>query len=95
MSSESGHAERGRIGGVIVAWIGAIVIGVLIALLTPVGQRAAWLTIGLAGSLVLSFGVQLWSGRAEGFIARVGLSMLGSFVILGLFSVGFGLAALG
>ena len=94
MSSESEHAARGRIGGVIVAWVGSVVIGLLIALLTPVGQRAAWLTVGVAGCLVLSFAVQLWSGRAEGFISRVALSMLGSFIVLGLFGLSFGLAAL-
>lgn len=94
MSSEREAGARERIGGVIVAWIGTIAIGVLIGLLTPVGQRAAWLTIGLAGSLVLSFAVQLWAGRAQGFISRVALSMLGSIVILGLISAGFGLAAL-
>ena len=94
MSSEAEPAPRVRIGGVIVVWIGALAIGVLIGLLTPVGQRAAWLTIGLAGSLVLSFAVQLWAGRAEGFISRVALSMVGSLVVLGIISAVFGVAAL-
>jgi len=94
MSSEAEPAPRVRIGGVIVVWIGALAIGVLIGLLTPVGQRAAWLTIGLAGCLVLSFAVQLWAGRAEGFISRVALSMVGSLVVLGIISAVFGVAAL-
>ena len=94
MSSEPELTGRTSMGGAIVVWVGAALIGLLIGLLTPAGQRAAWLALGLAGCLVLSFAVQLWSGSAHRFIARVALSMLGSLVILGVISVGFGLAAL-
>lgn len=94
MSSEPELAPRGRIGGVVVVWIAAVVIGVAIGVVTPVGQRAAWVTIGLAGCLVLSFAVQLWLGRAHRFISRVAVSMLGSLVILGVISAGFGVASL-
>jgi len=94
MSSEPESAARARFGRVIVVWVAAAVIGVLVGVLTPAGQRAAWLTIGLAACLVVAFAVQLSSGSAHRFISRVAASMLGSFVILAVISAGFGLAAL-
>lgn len=75
-------------------WVAAALIGVAIGIFTPMGQRAEWILLGLAGCLVLSFGVQLWVGQPRRFIARVAASMLGSLAVLGVISAGFGLAAL-
>ncbi|QAY58767.1 hypothetical protein ET475_01270 [Microbacterium protaetiae] len=93
MSSEAERVGRTPFGGVIAVWVAAVVIGVLVGVLTPSGQRAQWFAIGLAGCLVLSFAVQLWAGRPQRFISRVALSILGSLVVLGAISAVFGLVA--
>ena len=53
-----------------------------------------WLLVAFGGIVLLSFAVQLWYGRTQGFIFRVGGSTLGALLLMGVISVGFGLAAL-
>jgi len=50
--------------------------------------------VGLGGCLVAAFAIQLWSGRSQGFTQRVAASVLGAMVVMGIISLGFGLAAL-
>ena len=52
----------------------------------------AWLTVGLGGCLVLAFAIQLWFGRSQGFTERVAASVLGALLVMGVISLGFGLA---
>lgn len=85
---------RRTIGGIIAVWIVAALVGIAIAVFVPLGWRAQWLAVGLAGCLIASFLVQLAYGRSQGFTQRVGASVLGAFVVLGMMSLGFGLASL-
>lgn len=85
---------RRTIGGIIAVWIVAALVGIAIAVFVPLGWRAQWLAVGLAGCLIVSFVVQLAYGRSQGFTQRVGASVLGAFVVLGILSLGFGLASL-
>lgn len=73
-----------------VALLSAIVVGVF------VGEewRIAWLLVSFGAVVLLSFAMQLWYGRTEGYILRVAASVMGSLLLMGLISAGFGLAAL-
>ncbi|WP_375385574.1 hypothetical protein [uncultured Microbacterium sp.] len=85
-------APRRTIGGIVAAWIAAAVIGLSIGIFVAPEWRAAWLMVGLGGCLILSFAVQLGYGRSQGFTQRVAVSVLGSLLVLGVVSAGFGLA---
>jgi hypothetical protein len=87
-------APRRTFGGVLAVWIVAAVIGVAIGVFVDAEARAAWLAVGLGGCLILSFAIQLWSGRSQGFTQRVAASILGALVVLGIISLGFGLATI-
>ena len=81
-------------GGIVAVWVVAAVIGVAIGVLVGDAERAAWLGVGLGGCLVLAFAIQLWSGRSQGFTQRVAASILGAMLVMGILSLGFGLAAI-
>ena len=85
---------RRTIGGVIAVWVIAGLIGIAIGIFVPADWRAAWLTVGAGASLVLSFTVQLAYGRSQGFTERVAASILGALLVMGVISLGFGLAAI-
>ncbi|MRH29416.1 hypothetical protein GH740_08810 [Microbacterium sp. SYP-A9085] len=87
-------APRGTFAGVVAVWVVAALIGIAIAVFTPVDQRAVWMGAGLAGCIVLSFAVQLGYGRPRRFTSRVAAGMCGSLLVLGVISAGIGLAAL-
>jgi hypothetical protein len=50
--------------------------------------------VGFGGAVLLSFAVQLWYGRTDGFILRVAGSIIGALLLMGVISIGFGIAAL-
>ncbi len=75
-------------------WVTAALIGIAIGLFAPPEWRAAWLTVGLGGCLVVAFGIQLWFGRSQGFTERVAASTLGALLVLGVISLGFGLSSI-
>jgi len=87
-------APRGTFGGVIAVWVVAAVMGIAIGVFVPLTWQAAWMVVGMAGCLVLSFVVQLWYGRPLRFTQRVAAGALGALLILGLTSTVFALAAL-
>ena len=87
-------APRRTLGGIIAVWVAAVLIAVSIGIFVPAQARAGWLILGLGGCLLLSFAVQLGSGRANGFTERVAGSVLGAMVVMGLISAGFGLASI-
>ncbi|GAA1939064.1 hypothetical protein GCM10009775_33970 [Microbacterium aoyamense] len=87
-------APRRTIGGLVIVWVAALVIGTVVGIFVPSEGRAAWLTVGMGLCVILSFGVQLWSGRSQGFTRRVAASALGALFVLGIISLGFGLASL-
>jgi len=86
-------APRRTFGGVVAVWVVAALVGVSIGAFVPAEWRAAWLVVSLGGCLLLSFGVQLWFGRSQGFTERVAAGVLGALLVLGVISAGFGLAA--
>jgi hypothetical protein len=87
-------APRRATGGIVAVWVTAALAGIAIGLFVPAEWRAAWLVVGLGGCLVLAFAVQLGYGRSQGFIERVAISILGALVVMGVISLGFGLASL-
>lgn len=87
-------APRRTFGGVIAVWVLAAVIAIVIGIFATADWRAAWLGVGLGGCLIAAFAIQLWSGRSQGFTERVAASVLGAALVMGVISLGFGLAAL-
>jgi hypothetical protein len=87
-------APRPTIAGTIVVWVVAAVAGIAIGVFVPFEWRAAWLAVALGGCLLLSFGIHLGYGRPVGFTERVAVSSLGSLLVLGVISLGFGLASI-
>lgn len=63
-------------------WVLVVVGAVLIALLSPQEQYLVWLPIVFAGAVILSFVVQLFIQRSDGFVTRVMASVGGSVLIL-------------
>jgi hypothetical protein len=87
-------APRRTLGGIIAVWVLAAVIAIVIGVLATPDWRGAWLAVGLGGCLIAAFAIQLWPGRSQGFTERVAASMLGAALVMGVISLGFGLAAL-
>lgn len=92
--TEPALAPRNAFVGVVVVWAAAFVATVAIGIFVPEEWRAPWMLVGFGGVVLLSFAVQLWYGRTQGFIFRVASSIIGALLLMGLISVGFGLAAL-
>lgn len=82
------------LGGIVAVWVLAAVIAVVIGIVAVPDWRGAWLGVGLGGCLIAAFAIQLSPGRPEGFIERVAASVLGAALVMGVISLGFGLAAL-
>lgn len=87
-------AQRSTRTGVVVVWVASLLIGIAAGIFAPIEDRAVWMCIGLGSCLVIAFAVQVFDGRAKGFIGRVSASALGAAVIMGLVSAAFGLAAI-
>ena len=87
-------APRRTLGGIIAVWVVAAIVGVLVGLFAGDDWRAQWLAVGMGGCLILAFVIQLWSGRSQGFTERVAASAVGALVVMGVISLGFGLAAI-
>jgi len=85
-------APRSALPGIVAVWVVAGLAAIAIGLFVPVDWRMAWMSVGLGGSIVLSFVVQLWAGRSKGFIDRVALSIGGALLVMGVVSAVFGLA---
>jgi hypothetical protein len=87
-------APRRATGGVVTVWVVAALVGLAVGIFVPSDWRAAWLVVGMGGCLVLAFVIQLAYGRSQGYIQRVAISILGALLVMGVISLGFGLAAL-
>lgn len=92
--SDPALAPRNAVGGVVVVWATAFVATIAVGILVPEEWRIPWLLVAFGGVVLLSFAVQLWYGRTQGFIFRVAGSVTGALLLMGIISVGFGLAAL-
>ncbi|WP_336631677.1 MULTISPECIES: hypothetical protein [unclassified Microbacterium] len=89
-----GLAPRGGFGAIVGVWGAGAAIAVTVGLAVPPEWRAAWMAVGLAACILISFSVQLWQGHPEGFIRRVAASALGAMLVMGLIGLGLGLASL-
>jgi len=91
--SEPALAPRNAFTGVIAVWATAFVGSIVIGIFAPEEWRIPWMLVGFGAVVLLSFAVQLWYGRTQGFIFRVASSVTGALLLMGIISVGFGLAA--
>ncbi|HWM15116.1 MAG TPA: hypothetical protein VNP97_00875 [Microbacterium sp.] len=87
-------APRRTFGGVVAVWVIAALVGIAIGIFVAEELQATWLTVGLGGCLVASFAIQLWFGRSQGFTERVAAGVLGALLVMGVVSLGFGLASI-
>lgn len=92
--SEPALAPRNAFVGVLVVWGVAFVAAIAVGIFVAEEWRVPWLLVAFGGVVLLSFAVQLWYGRTQGFIFRVAGSVTGALMLMGLISVGFGIAAL-
>lgn len=92
--SEPALAPRNALIGVIGVWGAAFLAAVVVGIFVAEEWRISWMLVAFGGVVLLSFAVQLWYGRTQGFIVRVAGSVIGGLILMGLISVGFGLAAL-
>lgn len=80
--------------GVLVVWTAAFLATVAIGIFVTEERRIPWTLVAFGWVILLSFAVQLWYGRTAGYIQRVAASMIGALLLMGLISVGFGMASL-
>lgn len=92
--SEPALAPRNAFVGVIAVWIAAFLASVAVGVFVSEEWRVSWMLVAFGGVVLASFAVQLRYGRTDGFIFRVASSVTGSLLLMGMISVGFGLAAL-
>ncbi len=92
--SEPALAPRNALIGVVGVWIAAFLAAVAVGIFVSEEWRVPWMLVAFGGVVLVSFAVQLWYGRTQGFIFRVAGSVIGALVLMGLISVGFGIAAL-
>lgn len=92
--SQPALAPRNAFVGVIVVWAVAFLATIAVGILVPEEWRVQWLLVAFGAVVLLSFAVQLWYGHTLGFIFRVAASVTGALLLMGVISVGFGLAAL-
>ena len=91
--SDPALAPRNAYAGVVTAWAVALLSAIVVGVFVGEEWRIAWLLVSFGGVVLLSFAMQLWYGRTEGYILRVAASVMGSLLLMGLISAGFGLAA--
>src|SRR5690606_34901739 len=75
-----------RSQGLLLAWSVSFVIALVIAILSPIGQRWEWFAAGAGIAVLLAFVVQIIIGRVDGFILRTATSVLGCVLIVGIVS---------
>lgn len=91
--TEPALAPRNAFGGVLAVWAVALVASIAVGIFVPEVYRVQWLLVAFGGVVLLSFAVQLWHGRTQGFILRVGGSAIGALLLMGMISIGFAVAA--
>lgn len=94
MTADPVLAPRTPLIGLIVTWALAAVGAILIGVLVPQNVMMTWYVIGFGLSVLCSFAVQLIRGETHGYILRVAAGALGALLVMGVISVGFGIAAL-
>lgn len=80
---------------IVVVWLLAVVCAVLTGVFSAHGQELAWIGLSLAGCTIVTLGVQLATGRKEGYVKRVTTSIVGAVLVLGATTGIFALIGLG
>ncbi|MGN8026518.1 hypothetical protein [Microbacterium sp. 22242] len=94
MAADPALAPRSPLVGLVVTWSVAAVGAILIGILAPSRAMMTWYVVGFGVCVLLSFGVQLIRAETRGFILRVAAGCLGALLVMGVISVGFGVASL-
>lgn len=63
-------------------WAVAVVFAVLIGIFSPAEHRFAWISLALAGSVIVTLVVQIATGRVAGYVGRVTASIVGATAVL-------------
>lgn len=79
--------------GVFIAWGVAFIASLAVGFFVAEEWRVPWLIVVFGGVILLSFALQLRYARTQGFIFRVACSVTGALLLMGVISIGFGLAA--
>lgn len=80
---------------IVVVWLLAVACAVLTGVFSARGQELAWIGLSLAGCTIVTLGVQLATGRKEGYVKRVTTSIVGAVLVLGATTGVFALIGLG
>lgn len=67
---------------VIPVWVAALLGAVVVGIVAPDATFFVWLPVVMAGSILLTFGIQLGLSRKEGLVSRIVASLAGALVIL-------------
>ncbi|MGJ4844443.1 MULTISPECIES: hypothetical protein [unclassified Leifsonia] len=86
-------SKRARYGSIGAVWALALVSSVLIAIISPPDRYASWLSLALAGCVLLGLVAQLATQQKDGFVNRLAATVTGSFVILGVVGAILGIVA--
>lgn len=92
--SEPALAPRNAFVGVVAVWVIAFVTSIVLGIFVAEEWRVSWMLVAFGAVILISFAIQLWYGRTQGFIFRVAGSVTGALLLMGMISIGFGLAAL-
>lgn len=66
-------------------WAVSLLLGILIGAVAHRAEYASWLSLVLGVSVLLGFVAQLATQQKDGFVDRLAVTFVGSFIILGLF----------
>lgn len=88
-----GLSKGARYGSVGAVWALALIFALLIGVISPADKYASWLSLALAGCVLLGLVAQLATQQKDGFVNRLAATVTGSFVILGVVGAILGIVA--
>jgi len=88
-----GMDDRVRYGSIGLVWVAAAVFAVLIGVLAREAMYATWISLALAGCVLIGLVAQLATQQKIGFVNRLAASAAGAFVILGIAGAVLGVVA--
>lgn len=94
VTDQTAFARSPALVGQILVWSLTLVLAVLAALFAPEGLRFSWLAIACAIGVIAAFVRELGTHTKNGFIVRVALLCVGSFLIVTVVAGVAGLAGL-
>jgi len=78
----------------VAVWVLAVIGAVLTGFFAPPGETLAWVGLTLVGCTLTTLCLQLATGRKDGYVVRVTMSVVGAVVVLGAATVWFALVHL-